>query len=112
MTLLASAFVLGGVAAGAYGLRWILLRVSSPAIRQRAILLAVSVLPIPAWFLAFPNQVAMHAWFMDRIIVWVIAAGFSVFLLAIAARYRPGSAADGSELPGGAADANRSACSA
>jgi hypothetical protein len=68
MTLLASALVLSAVAAGGYGLRWILNHVSSMAIRQRAILLALSVLPIPAWFLAFPNQVAMHAWFMDRII--------------------------------------------
>ena len=102
MTLLASAVVLGAVAAGGYGLRWILLHVPKTAIRQRAILLALSVLPIPAWFLAFPNQVAMHAWFMDRIIVWVIAAGFSVFLLAVAARYLPGSPADGSGPPGGA----------
>jgi hypothetical protein len=102
MTLLASAFALGAIAAGGYGLRWILGRISGAAIRQRVILLTVSVLPIPAWFLAFPNQVAMHAWFMDRIIVWVIAAGFSVFLLAIAASNRPGSAADGSGLPGGA----------
>jgi hypothetical protein len=102
MTLLASAFALGAIAAGGYGLRWILRRVSSAAIRQRAILLTVSVLPIPAWFLAFPNQVQMHAWFMDRIIVWAIAAGFSVFLMAIAARFRPVSTADGSDLPGAA----------
>jgi len=102
MTLLASALVLSAVVAGGYGLRWILIHVSSTAIRQRAILLAVSVLPVPAWFLAFPNQVAMHAWFMDRIIVWLIAAGFSVFLLAVAARYLPGSPADGSGPPGGA----------
>ena len=88
MTLLASVAVLGGVVAGAYGIGWILLRVSDPAMRQRAVLLAVSALPIPAWFLAFPNQVVTHAWFIDRIIVWVIAAGFSVFLMAIAARYR------------------------
>ena len=102
MTLLASTLVLSGVAAGAYGLRWILLHVSNATIRQRAILLAASVVPIPAWFLAFPNQVQMHAWFMDRIIVWAIAAGFSVFLMAIAARFRPVSTADGSDLPGAA----------
>jgi len=101
MTLLASAFALGAIAAGGYGLRYTLRQVSSPAIRRRTILLAVSVLPIPAWFMVFPNQVAIHAWFMDRIIVWVIAAGFSVFLLAIVARYRPGSAADGTGLPCG-----------
>ena len=88
MTLLASAAVLGGIVAGVYGLKWILLRVTDPAVRQRAVLLSVSVLPIPLWFLAFPNQVETHAWFMDRIVVWLIAAGFSLFLMAIAARYR------------------------
>jgi hypothetical protein len=97
MKLLAAAAVLGGVVAGAYGLGWILLRVCEPTTRQRAILLAVSASPIPAWFLAFSNQTAVHAWFMDRIIVWVVAAGFSLFVLAIAARYRPCS----SEVPAG-----------
>ena len=91
MTTLALAALLVAVVAGAYGLWWVLLRVSDPAIRQRSILLAVSVIPIPAWFLAFPNQVSEHAWFMDRIFVWVIAAGFSLFVLAITARYQPRS---------------------
>jgi hypothetical protein len=56
--------------------------------RRRSVLLVLSVLLIPIWFLAFPNQVATHAWFIDRILVWVVAAGFSLFLTAIAARYR------------------------
>jgi hypothetical protein len=71
--------------------------------RQRAILLALSVLPIAAWFLVFSNQVAIHAWFMDRIVVWVIAAGFSLFVMAIAARYRLCSSSDASEALGQAA---------
>ena len=95
MTMLALTAVLGAVVAGSYGLSWILRRVSDPEIRQRSVLFAVSVLPVPAWFLAFPNQVAVHAWFMDRIIVWVIAAGFSVFFLAIAARYQRSSPSQG-----------------
>ncbi len=102
MTLLAWAAVLGGVVAGIYGLNWILLRVADPVVRQRAVLLSLSVLPIPAWFLAFPNQVKTHAWFMDRIIVWVIAAGFSVFLLSIAARYRGRSPSEELRHSGGA----------
>ena len=88
MTLLAAAAVLGGVAAGFYGLRQIFRRNEGPALRQRAVLLACSVLPIPLWFLAFPNQVAIHAWFIDRVVVWVVAAGFALFSLAIATRHR------------------------
>ncbi|WP_037283351.1 hypothetical protein [Rubellimicrobium mesophilum] len=97
--LLSAAMVAGSVAAGAYGLGHVLLRVSNSRTRQRAILLAVSVVPIPAWFLAFSNQVAVHAWFMDRIIVWVIAAGGSLFVLAIASRYDASSAAEPSTPP-------------
>lgn len=88
MTMLAAAAVLGGISAGIYGLNRILRRNTDPALRQRAVLLAMSVLPIPLWFLAFPNQVAIHAWFIDRIVVWLVAAGFSVFSLAIAAGHR------------------------
>jgi len=86
--MLAAAALLGGVSAGIYGLNRILRRNTDPALRQRAVLLAMSVLPIPLWFLAFPNQVAIHAWFIDRIVVWLVAAGFSVFSLAIAAGHR------------------------
>jgi hypothetical protein len=89
MTMLAAAAALGSVAAGIYGLKVILHPGTDPATRQRAFLLASSVLPIPLWFLAFPNQVAIHAWFMDRIVVWVVAAGFAVFAMAMAARNRP-----------------------
>jgi hypothetical protein len=103
MTLLASAAVLGGVVSGICGLTWILRRVADPTVRQRAVLLAVSVLPIPLWFLAFPNQVETHAWFMDRIVVWVIAAGFSLFFMGIAARYRMRAASEDSRRSGGAA---------
>jgi hypothetical protein len=46
------------------------------------------VLPIPLWCLVFINQVGNHAWFMDRILVWPIAAGFGLFVLAMTARGR------------------------
>jgi len=88
MTMLAAAAVLASVAAGIYGLKVVLQPGTEPATRRRAVLLALSVLPIPLWFLAFPNQVAIHAWFMDRIVVWVVAAGFAVFALGVAARNR------------------------
>jgi hypothetical protein len=99
MKLLAAAMVVGSVAAGAYGLCYVLHRVQDTQTRQRAILLAVSVMPIPAWFLAFSNQVAGHAWFMDRIIVWVIAAGAALFVLAIASKHRVISNANASAPP-------------
>ena len=88
MTLLAASTVIGAIAAGSYGLGWIFLRVPNPAIRQRAALLALQVLPIPVWFLAFSSQAGPHAWFMDRIVVWIIAAGFSLFVMAMTTRYR------------------------
>ena len=96
MRLLAAAMVLVSLAAGAYGLGCVLLRVPDTRTRQRAILLAVSVIPIPVWFLVFSHQVAVHAWFMDRIIVWVIAAGAALFVLAIATRYQLSTAANAS----------------
>ena len=52
-----------------------------------AVLLALSVLPIVGWLVAFPNHFLVHAWFMDRILVWPVAAGFSLFLMAITTRY-------------------------
>jgi hypothetical protein len=83
MTLLTGAALAGGVAAGVWGTSRIYRNCSNPITRQHAALLAVSVLPIPAWFLVFANQSAEHAWYMDRIFVWPVAAGFSLFVLAL-----------------------------
>jgi hypothetical protein len=91
MTFLAAASVVGAVIAGTYGAGFILGRVADPGMRQRAVLLVLSVLPIPAWFVAFPNHLLIHAWFMDRILVWPVAAGFGLFLLAVAARHATGA---------------------
>jgi hypothetical protein len=46
------------------------------------------VLPIPLWFLAFPNQVAIHAWFIDRLSSGWWLPGLRCFSLAIATRHR------------------------
>lgn len=83
MTTLAWAALVGGIAAGAYGANWIRCNVRDPVRRQHAALLAASVLPIPAWFILFANQTAEHAWYMDRILVWPIAAGFGLLVLSI-----------------------------
>jgi hypothetical protein len=83
MTLLARSAVAGGIVAGVYGANWIRRHVEDPGTRQHAALLAISVLPIPLWCLVFINQVGNHAWFMDRILVWPIAAGFGLFVMAM-----------------------------
>lgn len=88
MTLLAQCAVAGGIVAGVYGANWIRRHVADSSTRQHAALLAISVLPIPLWCLVFINQVGNHAWFMDRILVWPIAAGFGLFVLAMTARGR------------------------
>ena len=44
-------------------------------------LLAFSVLPVFLWILIFRQHTIIHAFFMDRIFVWIIAAGFSLFAL-------------------------------
>lgn len=46
------------------------------------LLLLLSCLPIVAWFLLFQQHTAIHAWFMVRILVWPIIAGFSAFAWA------------------------------
>jgi hypothetical protein len=88
MNLLAASAVAGGVVAGVFGAGWIHRHVADAATRQQAALLALSVLPIPLWCLVFINQVGNHAWFMDRILVWPIAAGFGLFMLAMVVRGR------------------------
>jgi hypothetical protein len=88
MTMLAYGALAGAIVAGVYGARWIRRHVSDSSTRQQAALLAVSVLPIPIWLLVFINQAGPHAWFMDRILVWPIAAGFGLFALAMTARGR------------------------
>jgi hypothetical protein len=86
MTLLARSAVAGGIVAGVYGASWIRRHVQDSGTRQHAALLAISILPIPLWCLVFINQVGNHAWFMDRILVWPIAAGFGLFVMAMTVR--------------------------
>jgi len=88
MALVGWAAIAGGVVAGAYGANWIRRHVSDSVTRQQAGLLMSSMAPIPIWFALFPNQVGSHAWFMDRILVWPVAAGFALFVLAMAERGR------------------------
>lgn len=51
--------------------------------RAKAALLAASWLPILLWFPIFSQHTIEHAWFMDRILVWLAISGFSLFALAV-----------------------------
>jgi hypothetical protein len=93
MTLLAWSALAGALVAGAYGAGWIRRHAPDSGTRQLATLLALSVLPIPMWLLVFINQAGTHAWFIDRILVWPIAAGYGLFVLAMATRAAGESAA-------------------
>lgn len=88
MALVGWAAVAGGVVAGAYGAYWIRRHVSDSLSRQQAALLLSSMAVAPIWFALFPNQVGTHAWYMDRVLVWPVAAGFALFVLAMAGRSR------------------------
>jgi hypothetical protein len=83
MWLLSAATVLLAAVVGLFGLHRLLTRHPDHAVREQAILLALSSLIMPAWCLGFSNLMILHAWFTDRILVWVIAAGFGLFLLAL-----------------------------
>lgn len=43
-----------------------------------ALFLLASCLPIFGWFLLFQQHTAIHAWFMARILVWPLIAGFAL----------------------------------
>lgn len=64
---------------------------SDAAERQRALALLASNIVLPLWMVILWQHTAEHAWYMDRILVWPIASGGALFLLAILAARRPGA---------------------
>ncbi|MCW4460436.1 hypothetical protein OK349_01855 [Sphingomonas sp. BT-65] len=54
-----------------------------PAARFRAVAMAGSAIVIPLWMVVFWQHTAQHAWFMDRILAWPMAAGFALFVMAL-----------------------------
>jgi hypothetical protein len=74
---------------GSFGLLRLWRRERDPMLRDRALILALSTLIIPAWCLLFSNLLINHAWFTDRILVWLVAAGFGLFFMALSAREAP-----------------------
>ena len=85
--VLVAGTILIAIVAGIWGLRSVRGSSRWPADRTRATLLALSTLPIALWFPLFWQHTIQHAWFMDRILVWIIVAGFWLFSegLAVAA---------------------------
>jgi hypothetical protein len=83
--VLAGGTILIAAVAGIWGLRAVLRSRVLPAQQTRAILLALSTVPILLWFPLFWQHTIQHAWFMDRILVWIIAAGFWLFSEGLAA---------------------------
>jgi len=86
--LLAGGTIAVAIAGGAWGLRSVLRSRASPADRLRAILWASSTLAIALWFPLFWQHTIEHSWFMDRILVWIIVVGFSLFAEGLAAPAR------------------------
>lgn len=89
--LTAGMLVLATVA-GIWGYRQ-LRDVPDTARRYRAAALLGSMLVPPLWMVVFWQHTAQHAWFMDRILVWNIAAGALLFILAMGWRTRAGEGA-------------------
>jgi hypothetical protein len=53
--------------------------------RPEIVLLAGSNLPIFGWLILFRQHTIVHAWFMDRILVWTMITGWLMFLLTLQA---------------------------
>lgn len=82
MHWLTVAMLLGAVVAGIWGYGQ-LRRAESAQLRLRATALAASAIVIPAWMVLMWQHTAQHAWFMDRILIWILVAGWGLFLLAL-----------------------------
>ncbi|MET3438679.1 hypothetical protein [Sphingomonas sp. 1185] len=85
MPLMAGAVVLIALVAGMWGARRLLAR-PDPAMRARVVALLLSNGAIAAMLVLFWQHTMIHAWFMERTLVWTIASGFALFALALPAQ--------------------------
>jgi hypothetical protein len=90
MRRLAAGTIAIALAAGAHGFVQVWRNDRSEVGRDQALMLALSLAITPLWCLFFLNLMVLHAWFTDRIFVWLIAGGFSLFLLGLFARHAIG----------------------
>ncbi|MEO6255744.1 MAG: hypothetical protein ABIO69_02945 [Sphingomicrobium sp.] len=86
MGLIAGATIAIALAAGAYGFVQVWRSERSAAVRGQALMLALSLFIPPLWCVFFLNLMINHSWFTDRIFVWLIAGGFSLFFLDLLSR--------------------------
>ena len=80
--IMAALLLLISLCAGGWATRR-LVSLGDDVIRPRAVALASSNLAIIGWLVLFMHHTAQHARFMDRILVWTIASGLSLFALAV-----------------------------
>jgi len=66
-----------------------MLRSAAPVMRERTIALLASNAAILLMLVGFWQHTMIHAWFMERTLVWTIATGFALF--ALACRERDGA---------------------
>ena len=83
MGVLSTATIAIAVACGVFAFIRLWKGDAAPVLRERALMLALSTVIIPAWCLVFTNLLIDHAWFTDRILVWLIAAGFGLFFMGL-----------------------------
>lgn len=81
MSVMAGAIIVLAIVAGLWA-AWRLLRMADPAMRYRAIALLASNLAIAVMLAMFWQHTMIHAWFMERTLVWPIASGFALFAFA------------------------------
>ena len=88
MHVMAGAIVVIALLAGLWGARH-MLRSAAPVMRERTIALLASNAAILLMLVGFWQHTMIHAWFMERTLVWTIATGFALF--ALACRERDGA---------------------
>lgn len=81
MSIMAGAIIILSTIAGIWAAQR-LLRAQEPAIRYRTMALLMSNLAVFGMLTMFWQHTMIHAWFMERTLVWTIASGFALFAFA------------------------------
>ena len=87
MHVMAGGILLIAVGFGGWGAHR-LIASGDPRLKARALHLIASNAVIAGMLLLLWEHSIIHAWFMDRILVWTIASGFALFALALVERAR------------------------
>lgn len=79
MRLLSGLTIVIAGTAGLWGFAQIQRLAASDRLKTQSTLMLTSNAPIVLWLVVFWQHSIQHAWFMDRILVWEIGSGFSLF---------------------------------